>query len=181
MEEEGGEEEEDEYGYEEDEEEGGEGGEGRALEAALGGAEGAPQPKPRKRSRTEGAWDLAGVYAGMGGLTAFQDMPPFPDTHVALRREMEKINMVTRMAPGVLEVEMGAPVVAPQEAAERAKMRKSRGPRALDSRMSELDASTTANLNEETRAKLKAANDAIVMRKLQEAHLNHGEMFKGLM
>jgi hypothetical protein len=56
---------------------------------------------------------------------------------------------------------------------QRAKQRKSRGPRAMDSRMTDLDASTTANLNAETLAKVTKANDAVVQRKLKEAHMNH--------
>ena len=125
-------------------------------------------------------WNEAGVYANMGGLNAFLGLPAFPDTHRALRREMEKVNMITRCAPGVLDVEMGLPMVAPMTEAERARLRKSRGPRALDSRMTELDASTTANLNDEAKAKLKAANEAILRKKLEAKHMTHGDEFGSL-
>jgi hypothetical protein len=93
---------------------------------------------------------------------------------------MEKIKMITRCAPGVLEVEMGLPVEQPQTEAERAKLRKSKGPRAFDSRLTRLDEATVANLNDSTRAKLDSANEAIQKRKLEEAHAKHSELFKGL-
>jgi hypothetical protein len=115
----------------------------------------------------------------MGGLNAFKDLPAFPETHAALRIEMEKIKMITRMAPGTLDVEMGAPVVVPMSIAERANLRKSRGPRALDSRKVQLDASTIAHLDEETRAKVTREQDKLVKKKLQEEHLKHHLTQKG--
>jgi hypothetical protein len=186
-------------GEEEEKEEGEEGegageGEGEGEGDGVGAAEARAGKRPKGdayastsaaaaaalAAESKAVWDEAGVYASMGGLNAFLGLPPFPDTHRALRGEMERIKMITRCAPGVLEVEMGLPMVAPMTEAERAKLRKSRGPRAIDSRMTQLDATTTENLTEETRAKLKAANEAILLKRLEATHYTHGEEFKDM-
>ena len=174
---------------EEEEEEAEEKGEGAGAGAGAGGGSSSSSSAFSATTAAAAAavaaegqavWNEAGVYANMGGLNAFLGLPAFPDTHRALRREMEKVNMITRCAPGVLDVEMGLPMVAPMTEAERARLRKSRGPRALDSRMTELDASTIANLNEETKAKLKASNEAILRKRLEAKHMTHGDEFKGM-
>ena len=188
-------EEDEEWGeLEEEEEEAEEKGEGAGAGAGAGGGGGSSSSSSSSSAFSattaaaaaavaaegQAVWNEAGVYANMGGLNAFLGLPAFPDTHRALRREMEKVNMITRCAPGVLDVEMGLPMVAPMTEAERARLRKSRGPRALDSRMTELDASTIANLNEETKAKLKASNEAILRKRLEAKHMTHGDEFKGM-
>ena len=83
------------------------------------------------------------------------------------------------MLPGTLDTEMVPAKQEPQTADERAKERRKRGPRALDSRLTKMDEESNAHLNPEQREKkAKAARD-IVMKTLRNQHLRHDDKSKG--
>ena len=160
---------------EEREAEGAGGGAGAGASAAAAAAAAAAPPARGGGGALAPALEEDRIFLSLGGAGAFKTAAPFPPTHAALRRAMEAAGMTTLMLPGTLEAESNLPTPAEVlSAKERAAARRARGPRNLDSRLTQLS-KAAAGLTAADQERALAGQKKVIARKLAEIHAEHAQ------
>jgi hypothetical protein len=150
---------------------------GGAATAAAAAAAAASSAAPPARAATTApaGKEEDRIFMSLGGQGAFKNAAPFPPTHAALRTAMAAAGMHTLMLPGTLEAETNMPTPAEAASAkERAAARRARGPRNLDSRLTQLG-KAAAGLTAADQERAAAGQKKVIARKLAEMHAEHAQ------